>query len=316
MKQFLGVADVDTSPAELIEKCLAIKADPRAYRYAGEYKTLTCLYFNPSLRTRLSTGKAGRNMNMHVVSMDASGGWKIELEDGVIMDLDTAEHVREAARVISQYTDIIAVRSFPDFLDRNCDYQDRVINAFAEHATVPVISLESAIRHPLQSLADCLTISEQSSRPRPRVVLSWAPHPRRLPQAVANSFVEWMQAWGKVDLVVTNPKGMDLAPAFTKGVTVLHDQDKAFAGADFIYAKNWSSYEDYGKVLTTAADWQVTQQKMDLTNNGKFMHCLPVRRNVVVADDVLDCDRSLVIEQAGNRTWAAQGVLLSILEAL
>lgn len=316
MKQFISVADVDTSVAELIEKCLAIKADPHDFRYAGEHKTLTCLYFNPSLRTRLSMGKAGQNMNMHVVSMDAAGGWKIELEDGVVMDLETAEHVREAAGVISQYTDIIAVRSFPDFSDRERDYQDKVIHAFATHATVPVISLESAIRHPLQSLADCITISEQSSRPRPKVVLSWAPHPRRLPQAVANSFAEWMQAWGEVDLVVTNPEGMDLAPQFTKGLSVVHDQEKAFAGADFIYAKNWSSYADYGKILTTAADWQVTQEKMQLTNNGKFMHCLPVRRNVVVEDKVLDCDQSLVLEQANNRTWAAQGVLLSILENL
>ncbi|PHI21551.1 acetylornithine carbamoyltransferase [Lewinellaceae bacterium SD302] len=316
MQQFLGVDDVSGSVSDLIEKCLAIKADPKASRYAGENKTLTCLYLNSSLRTRLSTEKAARNLEMNIANLDFGSGWNIELLDGSIMDLETVEHVKEAAGVISQYTDLLAIRTAADLDDRETDYQDRVINSFVRHAKVPVINLESAIRHPLQSLADCITIQEQSSRPRPKVVLSWAPCPIPLSQAVPNSFVEWMRAWGEVELVITNPPGMDLDPDFIGDTPVFHDQAKAFAGADFIYAKNWSSYQDYGKVYTQGQNWRITQELMNRTNNGKFMHCLPVRRNVVVDDPVLDCDQSLVMEQAANRTWAAQGVLLEILGEL
>ncbi|MEM9835351.1 MAG: acetylornithine carbamoyltransferase [Bacteroidota bacterium] len=311
MQQFLSARDVDSIP-ELIELAQQIKANPRRYAYEGERKTLINLFFNPSLRTRLSTEKAGRTLGFHVTTMDAGGGWKIEFEDGATMNLDTAEHIREAAGVLSQYADILAVRSFPSLTDRAADYEDRIIKAFVQHASVPVVSLESATRHPLQSLADCITIKEQSPRPRPKVVLTWAPHPRKLPQAVANSFAEWMWHWGEVDLVIANPKGMDLAPEFTRDLTIMNDQAEALRNADFVYAKNWSSYFDYGATVD-APDWQITAEKMALTNNGKFMHCLPVRRNVVVADAVLDGQHSLVLEQANNRTWAAAAVLKTIL---
>lgn len=311
MKQFLSAQDIPSIP-EMIDLAAKIKLNPEVYDYDGEGKTLINLFFNPSLRTRLSTEKAGRVLGMHVTTMDAGGGWKIEFEDGAIMNMDTAEHIREAAGVLSQYANILAVRSFPTLTDREADYADEIIKAFVAHATVPVVSLESATRHPLQSLADCLTIREQSPRPRPKVVLTWAPHPRRLPQAVANSFAEWMRAWDEVELVIANPPGMDLAPEFTVGTPVIHDQDQALEGADFVYAKNWSAYEDYGKTHN-APNWQITEAKMALTNNGKFMHCLPVRRNVVVADEILDGPRSLVLEQANNRTWAAAAVLKSML---
>lgn len=312
MNNFLSVADTDGTIDHLITRAQYFKQNPFNHLEPGYTKTLINLFFNPSLRTRLSTEKAGLQLGFQVITMDMAGGWKLEFEDGATMNLDTAEHIREAAGVLSQYCDVLAVRSFPTFEDRSTDYRDHIIGSFVEYASVPIISLESAIRHPLQSLADCITIAEHTNRPRPRVVLSWAPHPRRLPQAVANSFAEWMVEWGQVDLVVANPPGFDLAPEFTTGAEVVHDQDKAFAGADFIYAKNWSSYADYGRVGDFPG-WQVTAEKMALTNKAFFMHCLPVRRNVVVADAVLDSDRSLVLGQANNRTWAAAAVLEAIL---
>lgn len=311
MQQFLSAADANSIP-ELIAKAQEIKADPRQFIFTGQGKTLINVFFNPSLRTRLSTEKAGLTLGMDVITMDAGGGWKIEFTDGAVMNLDTAEHIREAAGVLSQYADILAVRSFPSLTDREADYEDRIIKAFVKHATVPVISLESATRHPLQSLADCITITEQSPRPRPKVVLSWAPHPRKLPQAVANSFAEWMRNWEAVDFVITNPPGMDLAPEFTRDLPVIHDQEEALKDADFVYTKNWSCYFEYGATIE-APNWQITPAKMALTNNGKFMHCLPVRRNVVVADAVLDSPASLVLEQANNRTWAAAAVLHTII---
>ena len=314
MDQFLSAHDVPSIP-DLIESAEALKAKPRSNFDLGFGRTLINLFFNPSLRTRLSTEKAGRNLGLDVTTMDAAGGWKIEFKDGAIMNMDTAEHIREAAGVLSQYADILAVRSFPSLTDREADYEDRIIKAIQQHASVPVLSLESATRHPLQSLADCLTIQEQSTRPRPKVVLSWAPHPRKLPQAVANSFAEWMQAWGQVDLVITHPPGFDLAPEFSQNATVIYDQDEALVGADFVYTKNWSSYLDYGQI-GDFPDWQITPEKMARTNNAFFMHCLPVRRNVVVADAVLDGSRSLVLQQANNRTWAAQAVLLEMLNNL
>ena len=280
----------------------------------GHQKTLINLFFNPSLRTRLSTEKAGHQLGFQVITMDMAGGWQLEFEDGAVMNLDKAEHVREAAGVLSQYCDVLAVRSFPGLVDRKADYEDRIINAFRKYATVPVVSLESATRHPLQSLADCLTIADHAAhlRTRPKVVLTWAPHPRKLPQAVANSFAEWMVKWGEVDLTIANPEGFDLAEEFRAGAQVLHDQREALRGADYVYAKNWSSYDDYG---TTAdlPDWIVNEEKMALTNNAYFMHCLPVRRNVVVSDGVLDGERSLVLKQAGNRVWAAQAVLEGVI---
>lgn len=307
MKQFLSAADAPDINA-LIEKARAFKADPFSSR-KGHQKMVINLFFNSSLRTRMSTEKAARQLGADVITYDASGGWGIEFEDGAVMNLDTAEHVREAAGVLSQYCDILCVRSFPTLTDREADYEDRIMKAFVRYASVPVVSLESATRHPLQSLTDCLTITEYRKKDKPKVVLTWAPHPRRLPQCVSNSFAEWMQAWGEVDLVVANPPHFDLAPAFAPKEIVTHDQRAAFDGADFIYAKNWSAYDDYGATTGAHGDWVVDEAKMALTNNAYFMHCLPVRRNVVVSDGVIDSDRSLVLHQANNRTWAAQAVL-------
>ena len=307
MKQFLSAADAADLPA-LVRSAQDIKQRPADYASRGAGRSLINLFFNASLRTRLSTERAGRLLGFEVTTMDAGGGWKIEFADGTVMNGDTAEHVREAAGVLSQYCDVLAVRAFPSLTDRAADYAEHIMHAFVQHATVPVVSLEGATRHPLQSLADCVTIAEHSPRPRPRVVLTWAPHPRRLPQAVANSFAEWMTAWGEVDLVIANPRGFDLAPEFTRGARVVHEQAEALRGADFVYAKNWSSYSDYGGI-GDFPDWQITSERMTLTNNAFFMHCLPVRRNVVVADAVLDSDRSLVLQQADNRTWAAAAVL-------
>jgi len=307
MKQFLSAADVPDINA-LIVKARAHKADPFGSHHQGQQKMVINLFFNSSLRTRMSTEKAARQLGYDVITYDASGGWGIEFEDGTVMNGNTAEHVREAAGVLSQYCDILCVRSFPSLTDKAADYEDRIMKAFVEYASVPVVSMESATRHPLQSLTDCVTIAEHRKSARPKVVLTWAPHPRRLPQCVANSFAEWMLAWGEVDLVVANPKGFDLAPAFAPKNLITHDQEAAFAGADFIYAKNWSAYEDYG-AITDLPGWVVDEKKMALTNDAYFMHCLPVRRNVVVSDGVIDSTRSLVLKQANNRTWAAQAVL-------
>jgi N-succinyl-L-ornithine transcarbamylase len=311
MKSFTSVKDV-ADPAALAATALDLKRDPYRFENKGRGMTLVSLYFNPSLRTRLSTQKAAHNLGMSAIDMDAGHGWKLEFEDGVVMTGDSAEHIREAAAVISQYADIIGVRTFASLNDRERDYQDFVLHKFIEFARVPIVSLESAIRHPLQSLADLMTIMEMKKTSHPKVVLTWAPHPRALPQAVANSFVEWMRAAG-MELVVTHPEEYDLAPEFTQGVHVEYDQRKAFEGADFIYAKNWSSYSHYGQVLSQDKDWMVTAEKMQLTNNSKFMHCLPVRRNVIVEDAVLDGPQSIVVEQARNREFAAQAVLMDLL---
>jgi len=313
MKQFTSVHDVP-DPAALAMEALALKQQPRgSLRHIGQNQAIALLFFNPSLRTRLSTQKAAMELGLSVMDYDAGQGWQLEFEDGAVMNMDKAEHIREAAAVISQYADIIGIRTFPGLQGREQDYSDHILRQFQQYARVPVISLESAIRHPLQSLADWATIAAYRPAHRPRVVLSWAPHPRALPQAVANSFLEWMKL-ADVELVLTHPPGYELAEEFTRGVAVTHDQDEAFEGADFIYAKNWSSYRDYGQILSQDAGWMISPEKMALTNNGKFMHCLPVRRNVVVADAVLDSPNSLVIEQANNRTYAAMAVLKNILE--
>ncbi len=312
MKKFITVQDVP-HPQALIQEAIQLKASPFAFDMLGKHKTLVMLFFNPSLRTRLSTEKAALNLGMSVMSMNATEGWQLEFEDHVVMNGDKAEHIREAAGVISQYADIIGIRTFPTLSDRERDYADFVINRFVSLSTVPVISLESAIRHPLQSLADCMTIEELKTRPRPKVVLTWAPHPRALPQAVANSFIEWMKMMD-VALTVTHPPGYELHPAFIDGVHVEYDQRKAFEDADFIYCKNWSSYQDYGKILNQDPDWMITMDKMQRTNQGKFMHCLPVRRNIKVEDAVLDSPASVVLQQANNRTYAAQAILKRMLE--
>ena len=311
MKSFIAAPEANEI-IRLLALAKDIKKSPINYRDFGANKTLVLLFFNPSLRTRLSTEKAGLNLGMQVISMNADNGWKIEFEDGAIMNGDTAEHVKEAAAVVSQYASVIGIRSFPTLINREKDYQEEVISAFVKYASVPVVSLESATRHPLQSFADLLTIEEFKQKDRPKVVLSWAPHPRALPQAVPNSFVEWMRR-ANVDLVVTHPVGYHLSPDFIGDAYVTTNQNEAFDGADFIYAKNWSSFENYGAILSKDPSWTITAEKMALTSKAKFMHCLPVRRNVIVADEVIDGSDSIVIAQANNRTWAAQAVLYDLL---
>jgi N-succinyl-L-ornithine transcarbamylase len=312
MLNFTSVADV-AQLDQWLSEAQQLKAAPFQHQQLGQNKTLLQIYLNPSLRTRLSTEKAARNLGCDVMTYNAMDGWAWELEEGVVMDGNTAEHIREAAGVVSQYADIVALRSFPSLKDKIHDYSDPVLNTLIKYASVPVINLESAIRHPLQSLTDCLTIKEHQSKRRPKVVLSWAPHPKALPQAVANSFVEWMKQM-PVDLVITNPEGYDLDASFTDGVKVTHHQAEAFAGADFIYAKNWSMVSDYGQIGEVSNNWMIDEAKMATTNDAYFMHCLPVRRNVVVSDGVLNSSKSLVIKQAENRVYAAQVVLKKLLE--
>jgi N-succinyl-L-ornithine transcarbamylase len=327
MTNFLSLADVSDLNA-LIQSGLAAKANPFADEQLGKHKTIGLIFFNSSLRTRLSTQKAAQNLGLNVMIMNVGqDSWGLEMEEGVIMNGDKAEHVREAAAVIGRYCDIIGIRAFAELKDRDKDYQEQVMHQFAKYAgtvrrPVPIVNLESATRHPLQSLADCITIEEakaQANLVRPKVVLTWLPHFKPLPQAVANSFCEWMNArakTGDVDFVVTHPEGYELAPEFVGNAQVIYNQREAFADADFLYGKNWSSYTQYGQVLTQDPSWAVTMEHMRLTNNGKFMHCLPVRRNLKVADEVLDSPQSLVIEQAANREWSAQAVLKEILKSL
>ncbi|MBC8156041.1 MAG: N-acetylornithine carbamoyltransferase [Bacteroidetes bacterium] len=317
MTDFISLADVTDMDA-LIRSGLDAKQNPFADQHLGKNKTIGLIFFNASLRTRLSTQKAAQNLGLNVMMMNVGqDSWGLEMEEGVLMNGDKAEHVREAAAVIGRYCDIIGIRAFAELKDRATDYREQVMNQFKTYANVPIVNLESATRHPLQSLADCITIEEARTglATRPKVVLTWLPHFKALPQAVANSFSEWMNQ-RDVELVVTHPEGYELAPEFVGDARVTHNQNEAFAGADFIYGKNWSSYTHYGQVLTQDPSWAVTMAKMDLTNNGRFMHCLPVRRNLKVSDAVLDSPRSLVIEQAANREWSAQAVLKEILLGL
>lgn len=315
MKQFLSVHDAG-DVAALVAEARAHKADPFAHEQLGRRRTLGLVFFNASLRTRLSTQRAAQNLGMQVVVLNTGqDAWHLEFADGTVMDGDSAEHIREAAGVLGEYCDIIGVRAFPSLKDRDADEREEVITSIVRFSGRPVLSLESATRHPLQSLADCVTIDELRQVPRPKVVLTWAPHPRALPQAVPNSFVEWMRAMD-VDLVVSHPEGYELSPAFIRDTPVVHDQAAAFEGAHFIYAKNWSSYSAYGQILRSDTEWMVTDRKIAATTNAKFMHCLPVRRNVVVEDAVLDGPASVVLRQAGNRIWSAQAVLRRMLEAL
>lgn len=312
MKNYTNISDIDNLQ-EIVAEALQLKKENSAINI-GRGKTLGMLFFNPSLRTRLSTEKAAKLLGMEVMVMNADkDGWALEFEDGAIMDSNKAEHIKEAAAVLSQYCDIIAVRAFPGLEDRKKDEEDLVINSFKKYATVPVVNLEGATSHPLQALTDAVTIAELRSVKKPKVVLTWAPHPRALPQAVPNSFVEVMQKMD-VDLIITNPEGYDLNPAVTKNTPILHNQTEALKDADFVYVKNWSSYEKYGQVLNEDRNWTFNEQKLGLTNDAKVMHCLPVRRNVVISDGVLDGENSVVIQQAGNRTFAAQAVLKKILE--
>ena len=313
MKHFINPADVP-NVKELIEEGLTQKANPLACRNLGKDKTLVLLFFNSSLRTRLSTQKAAMNLGMNVMVMNVgSDGWQLEFEDGAVMNGGKAEHIKEAAAVVGQYADIIGVRSFPGLEDRDADYAELVMESFRQLAGVPIINLESATRHPCQSLADLITIEELKTKARPKVVLTWAPHLRALPQAVGNSFAEWLNLTD-YDFVITNPEGYDLSPDYRGNAKVTHNQAEAFEGADFIYAKNWSSYEQYGQILPGNEDWIISVEKMKLTDNAKFMHCLPVRRGVIVEDAVIDSPNSVVIQQAGNRVWSVQAAMKKILE--
>lgn len=314
MKNFVSVNDIPDL-AKAVEAALEIKKDRYGYQHLGRNKTMVLLFFNSSLRTRLSTQKAAMNLGMNTMVLNVNeDGWKMESELGVTMDSDKAEHLLEAIPVIGSYCDVIGVRAFAGLKNKEEDYSERIINQFINHAGVPVVSMEGATRHPLQSYADLLTIEEHKTVRRPKVVLTWAPHPRALPQAVPNSFVEWMRKTN-YELVITHPEDYELAPEFMGDLKVEYDQEKAFEGADFIYAKNWSSYSKYGEILQKDFSWMVNEEKMALTNNAKFMHCLPVRRNVVVSDGVIDSPSSIVVQQAANREITAQAVLKMILES-
>ncbi len=313
MKHFTSVKDIPDL-RKAVESALDIKKNRFAYQHLGKNKTMVLIFFNPSLRTRLSTQKAAMNLGMNTMVMNVSeDGWQLESELGVVMDGDKPEHLKEAIPVIGKYCEVIGVRAFAKFQNKEDDYAEKILNQFIDYAGVPVVSMEGATRHPLQSYADLVTIEEFKTKERPKVVLTWAPHPKALPQAVANSFVEWMRETD-YELVVTHPEGYDLAPEFMGNLKVEYDQKKAFEGADFIYAKNWASYTSYGQILSKDFNWTVNEEKMALTNNAKFMHCLPVRRNVVVTDGVLDGPTSIVVEQAANREITAQAVLKMILE--
>jgi len=315
MKNYTSFKDIP-SIEKALETAFEVKKNPFEFQHLGKNKTMVLVFFNSSLRTRLSTQKAAMNMGMNTMVMNVNGdSWQLESELGVVMDGDKPEHLLEAIPVIGRYCDIIGVRAFARFESREDDYAEKIINQFVKYAGVPVVSMEGATRHPLQSFADLVTIEEHKTKERPKVVLTWAPHPKALPQAVANSFVEWMKETD-YELVVTHPEGYELSPDFMGDVKVEYDQKKAFEGADFIYAKNWSSYNDYGKVISKYMSWTVNEEKMALTNNAKFMHCLPVRRNVVVTDGVIDSHNSVVVDQAANREVTAQAVLKMILEDL
>ena len=317
MRNFVSVKDIGNLDAALRE-AFEIKADRYKYCTLGKNKTLMMVFFNSSLRTRLSTQKAATNLGMNVIVLDINqGAWKLETERGVIMDGDRPEHILEAIPVMGSYCDVIGVRSFARFENKEEDYNEVILNQFIKHSGRPVFSMEAATRHPLQSFADLITIEEHKSKQRPKVVLTWAPHPKALPQAVPNSFAEWMNATD-YEFVITHPKGYELAPEFVGNARVEHDQMKAFEGADFIYAKNWAAYtgENYGKILSTDRSWTVSERQMSVTDNAYFMHCLPVRRNMIVTDDVIESPRSLVIPEAANREISATVVLKRILEGL
>ncbi len=319
MQHFLSVKDVN-SIDELVQRALSYKADPFLHKAIGAGKRVGLLFLNPSMRTRLSTQVAAANLGMEsiVFNIDKEG-WKLEFEDGALMDGDTVEHVKDAAPIMGKYFDILAIRTFPGLKDREEDYSEKFIQQFVKYAGIPVVSLESATLHPLQSLTDIITMEEwlaqNGLQHKPKVVLTWAPHVKPLPQCVANSFAEWVNAWGKADFVVTHPAGYELDEKFTHGARMEHNQDEALKDADFVYVKNWSSYRDYGKMLPTGnASWMLTDEKIKLTNQARVMHCLPVRRNVELSDEILDSPNSLVTEEAGNRVWAAQAVLAEIVE--
>lgn len=320
MNQFTSVKDV-ADIDQLVKDALALKESPYAHQALGKNKTLGLVFLNPSLRTRLSTQKAAINLGMSVMVMNMDKeGWALETEDGVVMNGTTVEHIREAAAVMGQYCDILGLRSFPKLTNRDEDYNEDFFNKFIKYCGVPVVSLESATRHPLQSLADLVTIRETwKGENKPKVVLAWAPHVKALPQAVPNSFSEWMcraQQEDMLDFTIVQPEGYELSEDFTPGANIMYNLEEALKGADYIYVKNWSSFKEYGKVLTYPEGWMMNNEKLKGTNDAKVMHCLPVRRDLELSSEILDGPNSLVIHEAGNRLWAAQAVLKDLLQNL
>ena len=322
MKHFISVKDV-TNINALVKKALSYKQQPLLDKNLGANKRIGLLFLNPSLRTRLSTQVAAQNLGMEPIVFNVDKeGWALEFTEGAIMNGNTVEHIKDAAPILGNYFDILCIRTFPSLQNREDDYGEKIINQFIKYAGIPVVSLESATLHPLQSLTDIITIQESIAQNtiiknnKPKVVLTWAPHIKPIPQCVANSFSQWMTAWGEADFVITHPEGYALGEAFTNGATITQNQEEALKDADFVYVKNWSSYNEYGKVLCTDANWMLTNQKLALTNNAKVMHCLPVRRNVELSDEILDGTNSLVTKEASNRVWAAQAVLSEILGAV
>lgn len=317
MRNFINVKDLGNL-VEAVKEALEIKKNRYAWKNLGENKTLLMVFFNSSLRTRLSTQKAGMNLGMNTIVLDINqGAWKLETERGVIMNSDKSEHILEAIPVMASYCDIIGVRSFAGLQDKKFDYNETIINQFIQYSGKPVFSMEAATGHPLQSFADLITIEEYKTKTRPKVVMTWAPHPKELPQAVPNSFADFMNE-ADVDFIITHPEGYELDEKFVRNAVVEYDQMKAFEGADFVYAKNWSAFRDpnYGKILSKDMSWTVSQKQMSVTNDAHFMHCLPVRRNMIVTDDVIESPRSLVIPEAANREISAQTVIKRILEGL
>lgn len=326
MQNFISVNDVDNID-QLVQKALAFKSAPFSKRNLGKDKRIGLLFLNPSLRTRLSTQVAASNLGMEAIVFNVDKeGWALEFEDGAIMSGNTVEHVKDAAPILGNYFDILCIRTFPSLKNREDDYSELVMNSFVQYAGVPIVSLESATLHPLQSLTDIITIKESLNNSlaqgpnssggaggKPKVVLTWAPHVKPLPQCVANSFAQWINAWGEAEFVITHPEDYELSKAYTSGATITHDQNAALKDADFIYVKNWSTYTDYGKIYSNDPAWMLTEEKLKLTNNAKVMHCLPVRRNIELSDEVLDSANSIVTKQAANRVWAAQSVLSEIL---
>lgn len=321
MKNFVSVDDVSDIDS-LVQKALAYKANPFADKSLGANKRIGCLFLNPSMRTRLSTQIAAQNLGMECIVFNVGqDGWTLEFEEEAIMSGSTVEHVKDAAPVFGKYFDILAIRTFPSLKNREDDYSELYIKQFIKYAGIPVVSLESATLHPLQSLTDIITIHESLlSSPlgdggKPKIVLTWAPHVKPLPQCVANSFAQWVNAWGKADFVITHPEEYELDEQFTKGAVITHNQGEALKDADFVYVKNWSTFKDYGKIYESDPKWMLTDKKLEQTNNAKVMHCLPVRRNVELSDEVLDGKYSIITQQAGNRVWAAQAVLSEVLRS-
>jgi N-succinyl-L-ornithine transcarbamylase len=320
MKNFISVNDVPDIDS-LVELALKYKANPFIDKSLGQNKRIGCLFLNPSMRTRLSTQVAAQNLGMEAIVFNVDKeGWSLEFEEEAIMSGNKVEHVKDAAPIMGKYFDILAIRTFPGLKNREEDYSELYINQFIKYAGIPVVSLESATLHPLQSLTDIITIKESlenSVTParKPKIVLTWAPHVKALPQCVANSFSQWVNAWGSADFVIAHPEDYELDEKFTKGATITHDQDAALAGADFVYVKNWSTYQDYGRIYCNDPEWMLTSDKLKLTNQAKVMHCLPVRRNVELSDEILDGPNSIVTLEASNRVWAAQAVLSEILKA-